>query len=1238
MKILGLDLGVTSIGWALIEKNNENGEIDLIKSGVRIIPIDTKDANQFSSGNTASPNIERRKKRMQRRMYFRKKNRNQSLIKTLIDKGLWDESLINIEKNKLWELRNKAVNEQISLSELGRILYHLAQRRGYKQMRIEQDESDANSKSDYKKNIYTRYQIIKNENITVGQYFYRELKNNEHYRVKEQIFPRKAYEEEFEKIINKQKEYYPDILSEDFVNKIQHIIFYQRPLKSQKHLLGVCTLEGKTIKIKNNDGNIIEKYVGPPVVARTNPLFQIHRIWQTINNITIKNKKTYKIYELSIDEKNKIFNELQVKDSLSIEQLYKILNLSKDEWYFDKLSKNGIKGNNLLALIRKALKDEYYSPDIFKLDIKIINYQKQILDKSTGEIKETTLEMIDPNVVNEPLYKLWHILYSVVDKEECIKALIKNFNFSPSAANKLSDINMTSLKYGSLSMKAIRKTLPYLMKGMIYSDACQIAGYNFSNAISKDENYIRPLKNKIPLLPKNSLRQPIVEKILNQMIHVVNEIIDDNNGLVSRQERENNNFAIHIELARELKTSKEEKQGITKAIKRNTKENEEIENKLKNEYNLTPTRKLIEKYKLYKELSLEGTNILQPQCIYCGDFISLTEALTGDAIDVDHIIPQSKLFDDSRSNKILVHANCNRTKGNMTAYDFMQSKGQEQFKTYLALVEKLKEKKSITYKKYKYLLMSEKDIPQDFIDRDLRISQYITRKAREICMDISKDVLVTSGTITARLRELWGYKDIITEINTELINNIELSDEDKSELDEIFKNKRSDHRHHAIDAITIASTTRSIIQRINTLSSAESKDKINEYLKQLNQETLDTVYNPNEKSLRLLHKYLANQPHPSHEQVKQSIKDILISFKPGKKVATYSKRIVYIGNKPKILQTRILTPRGALHEESYYGRIALSEFKNLKYAIENVNLIVNNHIRSQIMDLLEKYNNDTKKLWNDIKKDKVLIYSDINNTNSIKDVKCYKYEYVIKKSVTEGKVEQKAIDKKIKEIISNSKNKKEEIYFNEVKKIPIHSVRVTTGLDNKSIRAIRYNANGEPITFVKTGNNHHVALYKDKNEKYQEHLCDFWHAVERKKYKLPIIIEHPDKIWDHILEESDKYPQDFLNNLPDPSWDFVFSFQANEMFILGLSNEEFDQYINDKNYAILSNHLYRVQKISSSYYSFRKHIDTSVNEDDCYAKINMFKRLRSINALIKENPIKVRINYLGEIVDYKKIF
>jgi len=185
--------------------------------------------------------------------------------------------------------------------------------------------------------------------------------------------------------------------------------------------------------------------------------------------------------------------------------------------------------------------------------------------------------------------------------------------------------------------------------------------------------------------------------------------------------------------------------------------------------------------------------------------------------------------------------------------------------------------------------MSEKDIPQDFIDRDLRLSQYITRKAREICMDISKDVLVTSGTITARLRELWGYKDIISEINTELINDIELSDENKSQLVEIFGDKRSDHRHHAIDAITIASTTRSIIQRINTLSSAESKEKINEYLKQLNQDTLDTVYNPNEKNLRLLHKYLANQPHPNRDQVKQNIRDILISFKPGKKVATYSK-------------------------------------------------------------------------------------------------------------------------------------------------------------------------------------------------------------------------------------------------------------------------------------------------------------------------------------------------------------
>ncbi|HQP90294.1 MAG TPA: hypothetical protein PLK51_04840, partial [Bacteroidales bacterium] len=100
MKILGLDLGVTSIGWALIEKNNENEEINLIKSGVRIIPIETKDAMQFSSGNTASPNIDRREKRMQRRMYFRKKKRNQSLIRTLVDNGLWDANLINIEKNE----------------------------------------------------------------------------------------------------------------------------------------------------------------------------------------------------------------------------------------------------------------------------------------------------------------------------------------------------------------------------------------------------------------------------------------------------------------------------------------------------------------------------------------------------------------------------------------------------------------------------------------------------------------------------------------------------------------------------------------------------------------------------------------------------------------------------------------------------------------------------------------------------------------------------------------------------------------------------------------------------------------------------------------------------------------------------------------------------------------------------------------------------------------------------------
>jgi CRISPR-associated endonuclease Csn1 len=92
------------------------------------------------------------------------------------------------------------------------------------------------------------------------------------------------------------------------------------------------------------------------------------------------------------------------------------------------------------------------------------------------------------------------------------------------------------------------------------------------------------------------------------------------------------------------------------------------------------------------------------------------------------------------------------------------------------------------------------------------------------------------------------------------------------------------------------------------------------------------------------------------------------------------------------------------------------------------------------------------------------------------------------------------------------------------------------------------------------------------------------------------------------------------------------------MFILGLSNEEFDQYFSEKNYAMLSKYLYRVQKVSSSDYYFRKHTDTTVEDSNVLKKINNYKRISSIGALIKENPIKVRINYVGEIVDYKKSF
>ena len=172
-RILGLDLGSASIGWALVSEYEENGsnKTEIIGLGSRIIPYQGTEGSDFAKGTGESKNALRTFARTTRKGYDRYQMRRKSLVDVLTNNKMApDEELKAIPKMKLWEIRNKATDSQISLKELGRILLWLNQKRGYKSSR-----SDANldkKDTDYVARVKSRYDIIKEQNLTVGQFFY----------------------------------------------------------------------------------------------------------------------------------------------------------------------------------------------------------------------------------------------------------------------------------------------------------------------------------------------------------------------------------------------------------------------------------------------------------------------------------------------------------------------------------------------------------------------------------------------------------------------------------------------------------------------------------------------------------------------------------------------------------------------------------------------------------------------------------------------------------------------------------------------------------------------------------------------------------------------------------------------------------------------------------------------------------------------------------------------------------
>lgn len=1154
--------------------------------------------------------------------------------------------------------RSEAVKRQLDFESLAVVFQEI--------------NSNLNNSSGYLGAISDRSKELYFNNQTVGEYLFQQLKENSHTKLKNQVFYRQDYLDEFEKIWETQSKYYKELTKELKEEIRDIIIFYQRKLKSQKGLISICEFENREIEITEN-GKTKKKTVGLKVAPKSSPLFQEFKIWQVLNNLQFQNLDTKEIFPVDLDFKQSIFDEANIKGKLSAKDVLDLVGYSGKEW---KTNFKDIEGNytneNLYTAFLKIIASEGIEfPKEFKLtiddEIKVskVNASAEIIklfvrEKFSGLGIDTSILDFNPELEGNDFekqasYQLWHLLYSYEGddspsgNEKLYELLEKKFGFKKEHSKVLAEIGF-SQDYGSLSSKAMRKIYPYI-KEHKYSVACNYAGYNHSkNSLTKEQLENRILKEQLDILPKNSLRNPVVEKILNQMINLVNEV----------SKKYGKPDEVRIELARELKKNAEERANMTSDINKATLLHQKYAEVLQKEFGIkAPSRNDIIRYKLYLELANNGYKDL-----YTNQKIEKENIFT-DKYDIDHIIPQSRFFDDSFSNKVLVPRRANQDKDNYTAVDYIEKKfgerGKEDFLNRIHLVFKSKEaiagksESQIFSMNTKFLKLQKKgsEIGEGFIERDLRDTQYIAKKAKEILFGITNSVVSTSGRITDKLREDWNLVNTMKELNlkkyrklglTELITNSK--GEEKERI--IDWTKRNDHRHHAMDALTVAFTTHSHIQYLNYLNARkDEKHKEHQNIFAIENTITEIVEKKNGSKERRFKEPIKN----FRTEAKKHLDEILISHKAKNKVVT--KNINKIKKKGSIIAKTELTPRGQLHKETIYGSSKFLKTKEEKisgkFDLETIQKVQNEKYRNALLKRLQEFGGDSKKAFtgkNVISKNPIFLNPE--KTEQLPEtvtLAWYETGYTIRKVVNPDNFKdfkniEKVIDKGVRDILTerlkefngNSKEafsdlEKNPIWLNKSKGISIKTVTIT-GINNAETLHYKkdhlgkeiLDENGQRIAvdFVSTGNNHHVAIYEDENGNLQEKVVSFYEAVERVNQNLPII------------------NKEYNSEL---GWKFLFTMKQNEMFLF--PSDDFDpkevDLFDDKYLSLISKNLFRVQSISIVQYGnsvirdfkFRHHLETSVSDEKKLQGVT-YQQIKSLQPL--KDIIKIRLNNLGKIV------
>lgn len=708
---LGLDMGTNSIGYAIVSLDENDNPKELIDLGVRIF----KDGRNPKSGQPLA--VQRREARGMRRQRDRRIQRIHNVYQALYSQELISddpkERALMIQKDP-YELRTRALDSELSKLELGRALFHLGTRRGFKSNRItdaSEEEKSSNmskkmSQADKMSNL--RVEMANNNCRTVGEYLHSRLENGLGARFRGGDFncypSRELYYEEFILIKERQMNLYCDV---DW-DRIENAIFNQRGLKKQE--------KGKCQFFTNEDR-----------AYSAIPSSHTFRILSEVNNLKFMDEIGATV-TLNDEEKDKLVCALQKCKTMSFDAVRKLLSI-KTKFNLESDKRKKLIGNETACDMRKS--------DCFGDFWDTISVEEQdrivevLLESETDEEILNYLKKynLSSNQVNTLLrLKLGRKMSNLSSRfmRECAKIMEKEHIRYDEAVSKM------DLHHSYNPITDIVGALPYY--GQV------LTGSVMSAHPEADENN--------PEYKYGKIANPTVHVALNQLRKVTNALI----------ERYGNPEQIVVELARDISNSAEKRKEIVKEQTANQKENERIKKEIKEIANISnPTAWDVKKYKLWEELSKDS---ITRRCVYCGEVIPASKLFTKE-IEIEHILPYSRSMLDSMSNLTVAHVSCNSKKKEHTPYEAFSSNP-----TGFIWTEILNRAESLPQaKRRKFAKDAIDELEKDgnFITRQLNDTRFLAKASKDYlaCVCKQNNIWVIPGYMTSVLRDRWRLNTLL---------------------------------------------------------------------------------------------------------------------------------------------------------------------------------------------------------------------------------------------------------------------------------------------------------------------------------------------------------------------------------------------------------------------------------------------------------------------------------------------